>query len=274
MSAPDHRRPQSNFADEPTLDHGGAIADLGLLTEQIGETVVGRAELAPEMCVPGTDIVRTSVLVAWADTVTGLLAGISVHPTITVTLDLELSLYRPVVAGGEITLVATTAKTGRQVTITRVVVTDVDGPAATGVASFVASPKPEHIAPPGGFLSDRPTLRRRLDRPFAERALVRHDGVGVAEVPWTTDNLNATSSINGGLLALVAEEAVLSAAPGSMLMTMSLRYLRAFRTGPARATATVRDGVATVDVIEGVGGRLGALATARLGALATARLGP
>ena len=70
-----------------------------------------------------------------------------------------------------------------------------------------------------------------------------------------------------GLIALIVEEAALSAGAGGTLASMTLRYMRGVRVGPGVATATVRGDVADVEVTDG--GRDGVLAV-----LATTRSFP
>jgi hypothetical protein len=86
----------------------------------------------------------------------------------------------------------------------------------------------------------------------------------VAVLPRSDEVLNASNSVNGGLIALAAEEAVLSLAPGHTLCSLGLRYLQAVRAGPAAAAARIHDGLGQVEVRDsGNGNRLSATATAR-----------
>ncbi len=64
--------------------------------------------------------------------------------------------------------------------------------------------------------------------------------------PATT--LSASGTVNGGLLAVVAEEAVLAAVPGATVASLALRYLRLVRSGPAVAMAVVHGSLAEVTV--------------------------
>jgi hypothetical protein len=79
------------------------------------------------------------------------------------------------------------------------------------------------------------------------------------------DGLNASGTLNGGLLALVVEEAALSAAPpGATLASLSMRYAQPVRVGPAVAEADVRDGLGDVVVRDaGRDDRLAVIATTR-----------
>ena len=75
---------------------------------------------------------------------------------------------------------------------------------------------------------------------------------------------NSSNTVNGGLIALVAEEAALSLSPGATLSSLNLRYLRPVRIGPAVATARTRSGLGQVEVRDaGCDDRLSVLATVR-----------
>jgi hypothetical protein len=71
--------------------------------------------------------------------------------------------------------------------------------------------------------------------------------------------------VNGGLLALAVEEAVLSTLPPATTLSMlAMRYLRPVRVGPAVAEAVAHGRVAEVTVVDhGRGDDVAVLATAR-----------
>ena len=87
----------------------------------------------------------------------------------------------------------------------------------------------------------------------------------MAALAHSDEVLNASNTINGGLIALTAEEAVLSLSPpGASLASLDLRYLQPARVGPAVAVAEVRHGLGRVEVCdEGNENRLCVAATAR-----------
>lgn len=266
---------RSIFDPDVAMARSSVISELGLRAEPHGDGLRGTAEVTPEMWVPGTSVVRTSVLMVWADSVTGLLAGFSMQPRITVTLDLDLHLRRQPVGTGEVRVESGVVKAGRNVVVTHVALTfgDDDEPFAVGHGSFMASPNPDHVIE-GGFPLKLLGRRATLPEPLADRAGARRLGPGLAEVPWRPGNLNATESIQGGFVALAVEEAALSGqAEGLVVESMAMRYLRPFRGGAARAHAVVRHGVASVDV-ETTGGKPGAVATARLAPAAGRDRGP
>jgi acyl-coenzyme A thioesterase PaaI-like protein len=253
-------------ADADEVERAAVVGELGLVTELHGDGLRGTAEITPETWVPGTQVVRTSVLATWVDVVAGLLSGWSMRPRVSVTLDLDVHLHHQPVGTGAVSAVASIVKAGRSVVVSAVELTLAGdtAPFAVASASFMPSPNPDHLMPVGFPLAGT-SARRRLTAPLAERAGVKHVAAGVAQIPWRTGNINASGSIQGGLIALAVEEAVLSAAEPTVLRSLSVRYLRAFRHGPARATATVRGDLARVEVVDvGHGARLGLLATAWL----------
>jgi acyl-coenzyme A thioesterase PaaI-like protein len=242
--------------------HASALRELGFLTRAEGDAVIGEAPITPEMWVPGTEVLRMSVLAIWADIVAGHLACFTQLPRIPITLDLDVHLHRQPVGTGTIVAAATMVKAGRSVVVTRVDLTLDGEPLGVGAGSFMVSPDPEHLAP-DGFDVNSPGPRLHLEVPFADRVGAVRIEPGVAEVPRRLETMNATGSLQGGLVALAVEEAVLAAAPGSVLTSISLRYLRPYREGPARAVAELSDGLAVVEVTDAGTGRLGSWVTAR-----------
>ncbi|WP_241835409.1 PaaI family thioesterase [Pseudofrankia asymbiotica] len=242
------------------------VTELGLSVAIDGPLAVGRATVVPEVCVPGSVALRTSVLATWADVITGTLCISAVMPRIPLTLDLEVQVFEPPVEGDTVTIEASVVKLGRTVMVTeaRFAVQGSTAPAALALASFIASPDPSHIFPP----DFRPPLRQepgRLSMPFAERAGCAVSTPGTAEVPRKPDGLNSSGGIQGGLVALAAEEAAASLAETAVyLRSLMLRYLRPFAVGPARATAERHGDACLVHLDDAGVDRLSALATARL----------
>lgn len=117
---------------------------------------------------------------------------------------------------------------------------------------------------PSAFSVELAAPPEPLSRPFAERAGCVRRGPGTVVLPRSEDGLNISRTINGGLIALAAEEAALSLAPGDTLCSLGLRYLQPTRKGPVVATARLRDGLGRVE-LRGSGNddRLTGTATAR-----------
>ncbi|WP_035925088.1 MULTISPECIES: hotdog domain-containing protein [Pseudofrankia] len=244
------------------------VVELGLSVAIDGPLAVGRAAVVPEICVPGSVVPRTSVLATWADVITGTLCISAIAPRIPLTLDLEVQVFEPPVEGDTVTIEASMVKLGRTVMVTeaRFHVEGSAAPAALALVSFIASPDPSHVFPP----DFRPPLRQeagRLSMPFAERAGSVVENPGTAEVPRKLDGLNASGGIQGGLVALAAEEAAASLSDTPVFLeSLTLRYLRPFAVGPARATAERHGDTCLVRLTDAGVGRLSALATARLAA--------
>jgi acyl-coenzyme A thioesterase PaaI-like protein len=239
------------------------LMELGFDVERVGDDLQGRAIVTPEMLVPGTSTLRTSILAAWADTVTGLRALDAIRPRVVVTQQLDVHLFESPPAGAEIHALARAVKTGRSVVV---VVVDflADGQeVGVGTAAFMPAPDPNLLMPEDvvtGHKSGGPTL----SVPLAERARVQRIGPGVAVVPNEHDSRNSSNTLNGGLLALVVEEAALSLTPGESLSSLAMHYLQPVRVGPAVATAEVRAGLGRVEVRDaGREDRLAVVATTR-----------
>ncbi len=227
--------------------------------------MTGSAVVFPEMHSPGTPHLRTSILAAWADVLAGYLAVATVGPRVPVTLELDVHLYRPAPSAGVVRGAGRVIKSGRSVFVAGVdFFTDEDEHFGFAAASFMASPDERLTIPPLGGGRSPLATGTRLTVPFAERAGCERRGPGVAVLAYSDEVLNASNTINGGLIALAAEEAVLSLTPDTSLASLDLRYLQPARVGPAVATAEVRHGLGRIEVRdEGNENRLCVAATAR-----------
>jgi acyl-coenzyme A thioesterase PaaI-like protein len=242
------------------------LGELGFAIRRAGDELHGSADLTEHVLVPGAPHLRTSVLAIWADTLAGLLAALAVGPRVPVTLDLTVQLHAPAPGSGPVRAFGRTLRAGRTV-----IVAEVDfhaggqaEPFAVATAAFMTAHDPA-LRLPDELSIDAPASAVRLAAPLAERAACRRDEPGRVVLDRTEDGLNAAKTMNGGLLALAAEEAALSLAPpGSTLETLGLRYLQPARIGPAVAVATRRGGLGRVEVRDtGNGDRLCVLATTR-----------
>ena len=251
---------------ERAAGSGHIVAELGLRLEVEGDALRGRAVAAPEMLVPGTGRLRTSVLAVWADHICGLLAGVSIAPRVPVTLDLDVHLPVPPSGVDDVEAVGRTLKRGRTVTVVGVEFVAGGRPLAFSTGTFVPVPDASLTMPVLAEVVAMQRLGGRLREPLAERARCRRVARGTVELPWSEDGLNASGTINGGLVALAVEEAALSLAePGATLSSLAIRYLRPARVGPVLATAESRHGLGRVTVRDAGGGdRVTATATTRL----------
>lgn len=224
----------------------------------------GEGEVTPFMHVPGTEHLRLSVLATWCDVVGGLLALGAMRPRVPVTLSLDVNLYRPAPSSGLVRATGHVVKAGRSVFVASVSFTGESGEEfGFGDLSFMAAPDMT-LSVPETTSIDLPPHPIRLSVPLGQRAGLAVRSPGVASLPRSEDGLNASNTVNGGLVALCAEEAVLSLAPGATLSSLALRYVGPVRTGPATAVASLRNGLARVTVHDaGRKDRLATVATAR-----------
>lgn len=245
----------------------GIVTELGLQVDvrEAGE-VRAHVTVQPEVCLAG-EVLRTSVIATWADVVTGMGTSHAILPSIPVTLDLETQMVRSVTPHTELLVTAKPLKLGRRIATSEARFTDAaDGSVvAIALASFIGSPNPEHVLE-GGFPATIQSAAR-LSMPVEERLQRVIVAPGVVDLPRLPDGQNATGAIQGGLVSIGAEEAILSlAAPGSSLTSMTVRYFRPFMVGPARADAQLIGDVATVEMVDRGTGKFGAVVSARVGA--------
>ncbi len=239
---------------------------LGWGVSRAGDELHGSGQVVPEMHVPGTSHLRTSILVAWADTVAGLLAADAIGPRVPVTLELDVHLSAPAPGSGTVRGIGRTVKSGRSVLVATVDFSGEDGkPFAFAAGSFMAARDPTVRLPPRLSVDLIVPAGTRLRMPFAEHAGCRRNEPGMATLTRSDGTLNSSNTINGGLIALAAEEAALSLSPGATLSSLGLRYLQPARVGPVVARAQVRHGLSRVEVRDpGNGDRLCVLATGRV----------
>lgn len=230
-----------------------------------GDEVHGSAPIVPELFVPGTEALRVSVLATFADMVAGWSIIPLVTPRVPITLELDVHTYGPVEGITQVNAVGRVAKAGRSVLVPTVEFTDGDGsPIGFAAASFMVAPDPNLQMPDVSAARGRQPGEARLSAPLAERLGLERRALGEIVVAKREDTTNASQTLNGGVIAIAAEEAALDLAPGRPLESIALRYLQPVRQGPAVARAEVRAGLGRVEVRdEGAEGRLSVLATTR-----------
>jgi acyl-coenzyme A thioesterase PaaI-like protein len=245
---------------------GHVLQALGWGVSRAGDELHGKGQVVPEMHVPGTSHLRTSILVAWADTVAGLLAADVIGPKVPVTLELDVHLYRPAPASGTVRGVGRAVKSGRSVFVATVDFSDDHGETfALAAGSFMAARDPSVRLPARLSVDLIVPAESRLATPFADHAGCTRVEPGVASLTKSDAALNSSNTVNGGLIALAAEESALSLTPGTTLSSLGLRYLQPARVGPVVAQALVQDGLGRVEVRDsGNGDRLCVLATSRV----------
>jgi acyl-coenzyme A thioesterase PaaI-like protein len=248
----------------------GFTSELGLSVDVEGDTLVGRAHVVPEMCIPTAGTLRPSVLLSWADTLAGSLATERTLPRVCMTVDLDVRVVGAVPAGVQVRGVGRILKTGRVLTFTETtfLIDGSDEPTAFVLGTFVASPRPEDTA--DSFVTQVTTgsRRRRSNQaptvPITDILGAREIAPGVVEADRHPRILNWVETVQGGAVALLAEEAALSLPDAPVPTELEVRYLRTVRVGPMRATAHLLGGFTQIEVIDvGNADRLAAVAISR-----------
>lgn len=257
----EHDRPQVGFTSEL-----GLHVSLG----DDPDTLAGRAEITPELCIPEAGVLRPSVLLTWADILTGSLANERTLPKICMTVDLGVRVAGPIAAGTEITAVGRILKSGRTVSFTETTFSAAGAPGrdeivAISLGTFVASPRPQDTATSAfAAVTTRERATRCPPAAVAEMLGSRVVAPGVVEVPRSPRILNWADTVQGGAVAAAAEEAVLALDGPSVPVELEVRYLGAVRAGPMRATARRFGEWMRVEVHDvGNDDRMVAVATAR-----------
>ena len=260
MTAPSPERSGDQLADDSVLP------ELALTIVAVGDELHGAFPVLDTMCTPGTDVVRPSVAATQADAILGLHAIRALAPRLPVTLDLDVHLF-PEAAGLDRMLgVSRLVRAGRTV-----IVTDMEfrSPAGRvvgyGGGTFMAIPEPGFRSPDlDEVLARFGEPRGTLVAPITERIGCVRTGPGTAVLPSTSVVHNGAGAINGGMLAVVAEEAALAADPGAArLASIHLRFVRGVRVGPAVATADAHGRTARVEVRDASTGGIATVATTR-----------
>jgi acyl-coenzyme A thioesterase PaaI-like protein len=240
-----------------------SIPDLGFSQRRDGDEMRGELELGDAVRIPGTSMIRPAVIAKLADVATGALAHRASAPQIALTVDLAVHTLA-VSEGGRLAMVARLVKAGKTTIIgeSRFAEPGSERPVAIAHATFTPSPRPQDVqAEAGGPRSAR--LPGRAG-PYAEQVGARVVRAGVAEVDHHPAIVQASGTIQGGVIALIGELAAESLR-GKPVMGLEVRYLSTVRAGPARATATgMGSSIARVEVRDvGKHDRLAALIMAR-----------
>ena len=246
------------------------IAEMGFHCAFDHDRMAGHSDPpAPALLVPGSDVVRPSVLLTLADVLIGSLPNQAALPRITMTADLNVRVLRPLTSATGFTGEARVLKSGRTTTFGEATFAPAGSrvPAVLSHGTFIASPRPQDLgfSLAGGL--PPPVPSGGMPVPLAERVGCRVVEPGTAEVHRRDDLLNPADTLQGGLIALVVEEAACSLHPGIAPVDLDVRYLAAVRIGPARASAEDLGPVTRVEVRDaGNDDRLAAVAVVRFDA--------
>ncbi len=167
------------------------LRELGFAVRPDGEALHGTASITPYMHVPGTECLRASILASWADMLCGLLSMRAFAGRVSVTLELDVHLYRPAPGSGTVTATGRVVKAGRSVFVGEVEFADARGEAfGFSAASFMAAPG-ESLRPPRPTRLEIPPPETLLSMPLAERADCKRQAPGVAVLHKSEDGLNS-----------------------------------------------------------------------------------
>jgi acyl-coenzyme A thioesterase PaaI-like protein len=241
------------------------ISDIGFFHRATGDDVQGEMLVQPHLCVPGTTIVRPSVLATVADVVLGVLASQATAPRVGLTADLTVHSLATVDTD-TLTMIGRVLKAGRTLVIGEVWFSAAghEQPVALSELTFMASPRPQDVIPLPP--TEREFSDGHFDRPFADALGARVLAPGVVEMDRDPYVLQPAGTIQGGAVALVAELAA-ETLSGRAVDDLQVRFLSAVRAGPARASArSLTAGTVRVEVRDaGNHDRLTAVAVVRLG---------
>ncbi len=247
----------------------GFTSELGCSVAADGDTLVGTGTITTALCIPGAGVARPSVLLAWADILTGSLANEYTQPRVCMTVDLSVRIVRPVPAGSGLVAVGRVLKTGQTLTFgeTTFSIAGDDDVVAESLGTFVASPRPQDLGRSGTALeasARRPMHPPQAVTPVSEMLRSRIVAPGVVEADRHDRILNWAQTVQGGAVAALAEEAVLALDDSPVPSELEVRYLAAVRVGPMRATARRIGSWVRVEVLDsGNSDRLVSVAVAR-----------
>jgi acyl-coenzyme A thioesterase PaaI-like protein len=206
---------------------------------------------------------RASLLATIADCMAGIPACIVTTPSLAVTLDIAVRMVADH-CGDLLDMTGEIVKRGRSTVAGEVRFTDARTRdlVATSYVTFMASPRPQDLAPP---LMRGMRTTGSMPVTFPEFVGTRLMSAGVVEVELTPFVMQASGSLQGGVVALIGEMAAESLC-GSRVLDLDVRYLSAVRVGPGRATAALLGPDLVRIEVRDVGseGRLAALIFARM----------
>jgi acyl-coenzyme A thioesterase PaaI-like protein len=216
------------------------IGDLGFSQRFDGDTMRGEIEITDELRVPGTELVRSSVLATLADVVTGVPATRHTHPRFALTLDLTVQGLAAA-HGDRLEMVGRVLKAGTSIVATEASFTEPGSGqlVAYSYVTFVRAPRPQDVSP---VLSTEPRHfgPNNFTRPFAEQLGAKVLSPGVVHMERDPYVQQPTGTIQGGAVALMGELAAESLL-GAPVVDLDVRYLSAVRVGPARTSAVALD---------------------------------
>ena len=129
-------------------DPDGFGSALAIEVERLEDEHHGRMHAYAELCVPEAGVLRPSMMITWADVLCGSLANVYALPRITMTVDLDVRVVRPVPAGSDVHGIGRVRKSGARLAFTECAFTlaDTGELVAFSAGSFMASPREQDQA--------------------------------------------------------------------------------------------------------------------------------
>jgi acyl-coenzyme A thioesterase PaaI-like protein len=226
--------------------------------------------LREDLC-DATGAVRRGVIGYLIDAPAGLVCGMAAAPSWVVTADLQFRIVADARIG-PLRADAIVRRPGRRQSCGEVTIRDEgahDQLVAFGTVNHLVVPHQGEVDVPTdmpiGTVYGRgiPPSEEQLPH-FAELFGFRHTGSGKVEMPIAGLAVNPLGFLHGGLIASLAEEAVLAAC-GGPLADAVIRFAAPLKSGSARATVTTlsdEGAIVTIDVADD-SGRVAAIISAR-----------
>ena len=202
-------------------------------------------ELVPRPETLQFGVVRLSVLTFLVDVVAGVTLDTDPEAW-TFTTDLSLRM-RPVPAPAKVVATSTILRQGRRSAHCLVEVTDGTGaPVASGTIGFAYTPR-KQADPPKPIVDIHSVAKYFIERELLTRPLREEAGVvaidpaaGVVELPVRPDVCNPAGTVQGAIVALVAEAAtedLVSSRLGAPVVVtdLDIRYVAQAHVGPVRS---------------------------------------
>lgn len=229
------------------------LGDLGFAICHLDDCVTGTMTVTPDLCLPGSDHVRSGVLCTLADVVAGRLAASRTAPRLSVTVDLSCVVLRAPPTD-RIFAESRVLKEGRTTIVTETRYHAFTGPLndarpagppfAISLGTFLASSRPSDLLPTTktAMIPIAGSGVPALEMPILDRIGCVERSPGVLEVSPTSEVANSAGHLQGGAVTLLAEGAAQSAADAltgrrCVVWDLDIRFLRALRTGPVRTSA-------------------------------------
>lgn len=248
------------------------LRDLGFAGTGTREESINRITITDGLL--GPIGVRLGVLATLVDVSGAGIALSSVAPGWIATADLNVHLVQPVFEGA-VSAICRPLRVGARSVVVRADLTDEGGNLiAIGRMAFARIPGSATQAVVEEAVSDGLTSfamegGRPLLEPLTERCGMESVGPGQLRFEKSEYVRNSFGTVNGGVLALAADEAAVSAAGGGSATDLQIHYLEQIGDGPVGVTAEVIRGdkfgaQCTVRIEDRSTGRLAAISDVRV----------